>query len=702
MTEISRWLAAAADRERKVVRLEDALLTDRYWRYFWFRLRYFLVRTLVAVVVHAIRIALLYAAFPREQFALIILLGAAMALINDAWWGALEQLREGVRQLRHDGQAHRIPARIGMWLRLALLLARLCAVAAVVWLLLSLVLGWVGPVDLYGVVLIGGTGASIVARAYHSGAYALRRIYRPLPSLVAVDIGGLMALLVLWPVIGLWAFPLSELMAVAAVTAMSLHYTSRTYRSLGLPSLRALVAGGRSLPPRHVLRQALPPALASTLSGLDSLLVLTVLVASTRPGEGATLVALLAALGPVIRAGFEWASLLYFDLVRLEAPLLSRLRERFDLHVRQLAIVIGCLTWVAAAVIGLLVLDLRDGALLLALLPFLLCRSLLAAGQVRAFVTGAYRMLIAVGATLVPVLLGAMMLSLSEAGRIAAVAVALLIAAAVLFQVRGPLRGADRVASLLDLIGLLRSVPGPVIVTVVRLDQAYRARGVTREDRDAETWRQSVVARRLAGRVAARGGRVAWSGSSALVWFEQAGEWTLIPDQVIAEVAGGLLVGAPRRTMFQVGADAAWRLAHVTHDAEPLPPVSTMVARFQERIPGGLVLMPGVGVDRSHLELDSRGRAAALRAALRYSRSLAQVPEPGTWDVSALVGGGALLALFLAPRSAAPADRRIWRDRVRRWDLRAAAEGPMLSPPRGPGRTRWLSRPSWSRKMGYR
>ena len=315
---------------------------------------------------------------------------------------------------RPTGSRHASACGCGSSLRLV----RLCVVAAMVWLLVSLVLGWMGPIDLYGVVLIGGTGATIVARAYHSGAYALRRVYRPLPSLVAVDIGGLMALLVLWPVVGLWAFPLSELLAMTAVTAMSLHYTSRTYRSLGLPSLRALVTGGRSLPPRHVLRQALPPAAASTLSGLDSLLVLTVLLASTRPGEGASLVALLAALGPVIRAGFEWAGLLYFDLVRLEAPLLSRLRERFDVRVRQLALIIGCLIWVVAACIGALVLGIQDAALLLALLPFLVCRSLLAASQVRAFVTGAYRVLIVVGGTLVPVLLGMMIVDWSEAGRI--------------------------------------------------------------------------------------------------------------------------------------------------------------------------------------------------------------------------------------------------------------------------------------------
>ena len=702
MTEISRWLAAAADRERNVVRLEDALLTDRYWRYFWFRLRYFAIRTLVAVVVHAIRIALLYAAFPRDQFVVIILLGAAMALINDAWWGALEQLREGVRRLTRDGQVHRIPARIGMWLRLAMRIALVCAVAAVVWLLASLALGWVGPVDLYGVVIIGGAGATIVARAYHSGAYALRRVYRPLPSLVAVDIGGLMALLVLWPVVGWWAFPLSELLALTAVTAMSLHYTARTYRSLRLPSFRALVAGGLSLPPRHVLRAALPPAIASMLSGLDSLLVLTVLVAATRPGEGVSMVALLAALGPVIRAGYEWASLLYFDLVRLEAPLLSRLRERFDLHVRQLALVIGCIAWVTAAGIGGLVLGIRDGALLLALLPFLVCRSLLAASQVRAFVTGAYRALIVVGTLLVPVFLAIMVVDWSEPARILAVAVALLSAAGVLLGVHGSLRGADRVASLLDVVCLLRLVAGPVVVTTVRLDQAHRARGVTREGRDAEMWRQSVVARRLAARVTGRGGRLAWSGSAALVWFELADDLAPITDLAIAEVAGGLLVGQPHRLTFAAGTEAARWVGHVAGGEAPLAAVSTMIDRFRERFPSGLVLVPGVDLDRAHLALDSRGRAAVLRAALRYSRSLAQVPDPESWDVSALVDGGALLVLFLAPRAAAAADRRAWRDGVRTWDLRAAAGAPMLSPPRGPGRTRRLSRPSWPRTMGYR
>ena len=345
MTEIERWLAAAAERERNVVRLEDALLTDWYWRYSLDRLRFFALRTLVGVVVHAIRIALLFAAFPREQFAVIVLLGAVTALLNHGLLGSAGAAPRGGPEAPEgrpgdpDPGTHRHVAATGHPDRSSV---RACRGGLAV---VSLAMGWMGPVDLYGLVLIGGTGATIVARAYHSGAYALRRVYRPLPSLVAVDIGGLAALVVLWPVVGLWAFPLSELLAVTAVTAMSMHYTARTYRSLALPGFRALVSGGRI----HAAPARAAPVVRAS-SGVDphpdsnSLLVLTVLLASTSTGRGRFAGALLAALGPVIRAGFEWASLLYFDLVRLEAPLLSRLRERFDVHVRHLALVVGGIT----------------------------------------------------------------------------------------------------------------------------------------------------------------------------------------------------------------------------------------------------------------------------------------------------------------------------------------------------------------------
>ncbi|MCY7418067.1 MAG: hypothetical protein LH650_06145 [Chloroflexi bacterium] len=702
MTEIGGWLAAAAQRERNVVRLEDALLTDRYLRYFWFRLRYFAGRTFVAVIVHAIRVALLFIAFPRDQFLAIILLGAAAALLNDAWWGALERLRGAIRELQRDGQVHRIPAHIGAWLRLALRLAAVCAAAAAVWLVVAVAAGWWGPVDLYGVVLIGGAGASMIARTYHSGAYALRRVYRPLPSLVAVDIGSLVGLLILWPLIGSWAFPVSELLSMTAVIGMPIHYTSRTYRSLGLPRMDALVRGGRRLPSRHTLRLAMAPALASTLTGLDSLLVLTVLVGTPRPGEGASLVALLAALGPVIRAGFEWASLLYFDLVRLEAPLLSRLRERFDHKIRQLALAMGVIAWLVCVGIGALVLGIRDVAVLGALLPLLLCRSLLAANQVRAFVSGAYRALIVVGLALLPVFLLVLVSLASESLRIGALALALLVAGARLMLVHGNPRGPDRVSSLIDLIGQLRVVPGQVVVTTVRLDQAHRARGVTREERDAEGWRQAVATRRLAGRATGRGGAISRLGATGLVWFEVVGAATPISDVQVVESTGGLLVGRPERTTFGSGVLAATSVARVDSPGVPLPSVQVMAERCRLAFPAARVLVPGRDLAAASADLDSRGRAAVLRAGLRYALTLAQVPEPAEWDVSALVEGGALLALFLVPRTASPTERRRWRDQVRAWDLRAAAEGPMLVSPRGPGRTRRLSWPSWLRTMGYR
>ena len=111
----------------------------------------------------------------------------------------------------------------------------------------------------------------------------------------------------------------------------------------------------------------------------------------------ASLLALLAALGPIIRAGFEWAQLLYFDLVRMEVPLLRGLRQRFDLAVLRLAMIMGIATWAVASIVGVSVLGVRDFTLLLALLPFFVTRSLLASAQVRTFTAGAYGRLSLVG-----------------------------------------------------------------------------------------------------------------------------------------------------------------------------------------------------------------------------------------------------------------------------------------------------------------
>src|SRR3954466_7957937 len=99
MSDLSAWVSKQARSERGVVRLEDALLTNSFERYFFYRLRFLLARTAISTAVHALKIVLLLGAFPRSEFLTIVIAQATVALVGDFWWGALERLRSDVRLL---------------------------------------------------------------------------------------------------------------------------------------------------------------------------------------------------------------------------------------------------------------------------------------------------------------------------------------------------------------------------------------------------------------------------------------------------------------------------------------------------------------------------------------------------------------------------------------------------------------------------
>jgi hypothetical protein len=671
-TDLARWLRGQAAGEDSAVRLEDALLGDRFLAYFWFRLRFFLARTAFAAMVHALRVALLFAAFPRDQFAAIVVVGACAAIVGDFWWGALERMRARIRHLQRDGALHRVPGEISSWLRLAnrlttVGLASACAVAAC-----GLVAPVVAPALVYAAAIIAGAALGATVRTYHSGAYALRRIYRPFTSLIAADTAGVAALLVLWPVAGVWAFPLAEIVSVGAVVSVTLRYTARTYRVLGFPTLRAIASMRRPPPAAGALRGAVSPGVAFALVGLESLVLVAVL-ASSGAADTSSLLALLAALGPVIRAGFEWAQLLYFDLVRLGVPLLRGLRRRFDAAVLRLAVVMGVGTWALATLVGLLLLGIRDVALLAALLPFFMARSLLASAQVRTFTAGAYRRLSLVGAAGSVGALIVLVAMPSEAARLVGLGVVLGISFLALLALPPPADPEDRVLGASDWLARLRDVPGPTTVTHVRFDTRTRARGVTAEERRADMWRRRQIGRRVGTHVRREGGAATWSSPFELAWFGPR-----LDAAWIAQAAGGLVVARPTVTTFPTGAaaaEAALRSALSLDHAMPVPAAGPLLAEFGAGFPTGIVYDADRPAPRALAEMSSRERSAIMRAALRFARDLATDRDPPDWDVTALAAAGRLRAIFVVSRREDSTARRRWARAVRAWDLTVAAVG---------------------------
>ena len=683
MKELGTWIDGQARREAGVVRLEDALLANRFASYFFYRLRYLLARTAISTVIHAFKIILLLGVFPRSEFILIVIVQGSVALLADFWWGALEELRTQIRTLQRRQSRHRIAPEIGRWLTLSSRSAVVIAVAAFVYGLVRLVTGAFGPVDGIVFALLIGAALGLVAQTYHSGAYAFRRVYRPLPSLLALDFVSVGLLLGLYPFIGIWAFPVAELTSVLVVVAISLWYTTRTYRTLALPTLAPLLRLNMPIPRWRHLRSASVPGISYALVGLEALVVIAGIATATT-AAGATLVVLLAALAPLTRASFEWARLLYFDLKRIDVPLLSSLRRRFDRAIVKLSLLIGASAGLLAAVVAVFVVDAFTPLLIVALVALFTVRSVLAAAQMQAFTRTAYLRLSIAGFAGVAGVIACFALPTSADVRLLAVA-GVLGASLVLLVSLPHSRGYDDgVISFSDWLLRLRRTTQPVTVTRLRFDNRRSSRGTTAEARRAEAWRQRNVAYRMGSALIRRGGAATWVAPTVLWTFDPRGSATTKPEQLVTASAG-LIDSRPEATDWPDPAAAALALAEEGLGFEPgggpsqLPSIAELVDDFGRRFPTGIAYNTSATPPVALTQMASYTRVDIYRAAMLFARGAARGRGPDAWDVSALVENSALRALFAVDRKLDAAARREWSDAVRAWSVRAAAGVPVSS-----------------------
>ncbi len=673
MRDIDRWIDKQERHQQSVVRLEEALLGGHLARYFAYRLRFFVARTAISTLIHAAKILLLLGAFPRDLFITIIILEAVLAMTTDFWWGALEQMRTRIRELQKRAAGYIVPREIASWLTLSVIVAVAVLVGATGFAVYSLIGGGIGPGAALVIALLIGASLEFVTRTYHSGAYAIRRVYRPLPSLLVLDVVSVGMLLAFYPLIGIWAFPLAELVTALSVAAVTFHYVSRTYQTLALPTIMPMLRERRRIPSAWQLRAALLPGVSYALVGLEALIVIAG-SATISTGAGESLVILLAVLAPVNRAGFEWARLLYYDLKKMDVPVLRSLRERFDRASRRVALVMGGITWAIAAV-GVVIVGGLSGLLLLALLVMFVARALLATTQIQAFSSDQFLRLTIVGVAGVVGLLAAFTFVQSQELQILAIGAVLAISFMVLLETARDDDGDDTLLSLPDWLRRLRDAPGSVVVAQLSFDTRLDARGTTGEMRRAERSRRDTAAERIAKRVGREQGAAAWLSSTQLWLFALGDEASAAAWQSHSlGLAGGLVDRAPIRSVHASGSEAARAMADLaTHASDSTQTPAALIADFVRRFPRGICydLSTAPPVALKHIPADQRGEI--YREAIEFASDLEAGSELDDLEVTSLCVDGVMRAVFVVDRGIDGRLRKAWRTTLRNWMLQASA-----------------------------
>jgi hypothetical protein len=241
--------------------LESFFFTGNSAGYGWQRLKFFVYSSLVHSAVWWLEIWFLYQfEMLEEAFYFKIVLHT----LGRFWWGALEPMREAVRD-RQDV--------VGSWLMLAGIVSTVLAVIGAF-------------TDFYFLFL--SLAVQIMVRTFHSGVFAIQRVRRPLWSLCLLIIPSFFL-----PILG---WPLTTLMGSLFGGAITVYYTYKQYQTLPsftftIPDLKGFWKNG----------------LVYASVGLNTLLISSLFQKEMLP---------FAFAYPLFRLAFDWTQLFYFDYIK--------------------------------------------------------------------------------------------------------------------------------------------------------------------------------------------------------------------------------------------------------------------------------------------------------------------------------------------------------------------------------------------------
>lgn len=391
MRELRKFLEQERLKNEHSHLLEDAVLSGDFFGYALYRLRYYLGRLPFELLLRFIELLILVQFFEGDDLYLSLAALVCFELWTGFVWGGLEELRERVRFIPIHKRFRQLPEIVSAWMTFTAVLGVFFALLFSALLLLFFgnefhpALGW------FLAIIAGRIAVEPVVRTFHSGLYALRRIYRPFWSLLVPQAAGFALIALLSPTAGIWSVPIGYSFSVVLHVGLTWHYARRVYEVFRIEAIpwiswRAFRKSKRSFLSGEFLRAG---AAASGLR-LDSLIFLAFVIGIEAEGSKDSLVHFLFLIAPLIRSSSSWAQLFYFDLRRLRLHAFSSLRAAFERDALRFSILIALALGAVAALLAAAFFsrDVLRASLLL--LPAFLAQSVFSISAIRAFVLQRY------------------------------------------------------------------------------------------------------------------------------------------------------------------------------------------------------------------------------------------------------------------------------------------------------------------------
>ena len=398
MKRLRAWLAHEAQRQTLRPDLLSALVLGHGLAYARYRLGFVLLRLLLRTALHTVEVWFLSSALPFEYLAPLIGYRALVSLAATLHWGATEGLRQRVREAMRRTHLHAARQIVEGWLSAGCLVATL----PVLWVLgrmFSTNLGGeargISLFDAYALACCVRLLFDVCVRTYHAGVFAVRRVYRPLPTLLCADLLEVLIIVFGFESLGAWSIPLAIVGAGSVEAAFGTYYARAAYlrQRMLTPRLGQLATAWRAL---HfaTLKPALIHSLANVSMQLDALLLLLLVRIDPPRSNALSFAVIYYVLRPLLGLATHWVRSFYFDLTRIEAGALRIWRPRLLRLLGQLALACALIGAALTVCVAWLLWPELATHTLLWLVPLFAARALFALAQLEAFARGQYRALL--------------------------------------------------------------------------------------------------------------------------------------------------------------------------------------------------------------------------------------------------------------------------------------------------------------------
>jgi hypothetical protein len=386
---VDSWKKKTEQRKSKVVVFADAILENDWGKYILYRLRFFFLNLLFKQSVHILEVVLLFHIFNKRNFELLIFLFLGLNLISQFWWGALETYRENIRDYKENGKLAFMQFYIKRWVRNSIITS--ITITILISLFLVIFLKSFSTIMLFYILAaILRFNLDLPMQTYHSGIYAISRVYRPLRSFVIIELGGFLSILSLYPFLKEYSLPLAVIISSILNLIVRYHYASKAY------SFNTIKKKEFKYPNfKETYSDLFLPGFTHMLMKIDILILLTVFKSSPEFtfSHKVNEFLLWFLIYPIIQACFDWIRLMYFDLKKINRKVYASVKSFFQPKILRYSFVVSAILFSLALLIIKIVIRKDIGFFWYGIPLFITLRSLLASKQMIYFTEGKYKLL---------------------------------------------------------------------------------------------------------------------------------------------------------------------------------------------------------------------------------------------------------------------------------------------------------------------